>query len=51
MATARRKLYEKARNIVRNNIDKTSRLAPKFGAKSAHLVIKAYNLFQKSRAK
>lgn len=51
MANARRKLYEKARNIVRNNIDKTSRLTPNFGAKNAHLVIKAYDLFQKSRAK
>ena len=44
--TKRRKDYVKARNIVNNNLQK-QRFVVKVTAKTAHLIVKAYNLYQK----
>lgn len=48
--TARRKTYVKARNIVRNNIEKQT-FVVKVTAKTAPYIIKAYNLYQKQALK
>lgn len=45
MTTPRRKMYEKARNIVKNNLTK-QQFSVKITAKTAHYVVKAYHRYQ-----
>ncbi len=51
MATKREKLYRKARNIARNNMQKVDGLAPLITAKNAHVIIGAFNRFQATRVR
>lgn len=43
-------MYEKARNIVKNNLTK-QRYTVKVTAKTAHYIVKAYNLYQQQALK
>lgn len=49
MATKREKQYRKARNIARNNMQKIAGLQPDISKKNSHIIIKAFNRFQRSR--
>lgn len=49
MKTARRKRYEKARNIARNNMEKLQGLRPYITAKNSHIITGAFKRFQRTR--
>lgn len=49
MSTKREKQYRKARNIARNNMQKMAGMQPNITAKNSHIIIRAFNRFQKSK--